>query len=89
MNYETSTHQVKLLHDLADGIIGTQALDQAVCVLVEWGFIDAEFASEYIKEIESSEKIKKEEDQQESPARLGRADSIQSGARVGEKYFPT
>lgn len=62
MNYETSTHQVKLLHDLADGIIGIQALDQAVCVLVEWGFIDAEFASEYIKEIESSEKIKKEED---------------------------
>ena len=54
MQYETSTHQLHLLHDLTDGIIGVQALDQAVCVLIEWGFIDAEFANEYIKEMEGN-----------------------------------
>lgn len=54
MNYEVDRHQHLLLHDLADGIVGVQALDQAVSVLVEWGFIDAELAGEYIKEIEGA-----------------------------------
>lgn len=52
MNYDSSTHGHLLLHDLADGIVGIQALDQAVSVLVEWGFIDADLASKYIKELE-------------------------------------
>ena len=52
MNYETSTHQHNLLHDLADNITNFQALDQAVAVLIEWGFIEADFGAEYIKEIE-------------------------------------
>jgi hypothetical protein len=50
MNYESNLHQRELLHDLADSITTPQALDQAVSVLIEWGFIEAEFAAEYIKE---------------------------------------
>ena len=52
MNYDVDLHQHVLLHDLADGIGGFQALDQAVSVLIEWGFIDADFGAEYIKELE-------------------------------------
>lgn len=54
MNYETSTQQHHLLHDLADNITNFQALDQAVAVLIEWGFIEADFGAEYIKEIEGA-----------------------------------
>ena len=47
------THdQHLLLHDLADNITSLTALDQAVSVLVDWGFIDAQLAGEYIKEKE-------------------------------------
>jgi len=56
MNYETDENQHQLLHDLADGITGFHALDQAVAVLIEWGFIDADFGAEYIKEIEKANK---------------------------------
>ena len=52
MNYDIDLHQHLLLHDLTDGIVGVQALDQAVSVLVEWGFIEATLAGEYIREIE-------------------------------------
>jgi hypothetical protein len=52
MNYEPDTHQHHLLHDLADGIRGLDALDQAVSVLIEWGFIDADFGAGYIRELE-------------------------------------
>lgn len=52
MNYEPSTQQHHLLHDLTDAVTGLQALDQAVSVLIEWGFIEADFGAEYIKEIE-------------------------------------
>jgi len=55
MNYDVDDHQHLLLHDLRDGIVGVQALDQAVSVLVEWGFITAELAGKYIKEIEATE----------------------------------
>ena len=51
MNYETDLHQHQLLHDLADGITGWQALDQAVAVLIEWGLIDADLGAEYINEM--------------------------------------
>ena len=54
MNYDIDDHQHLLLHDLADGIVGVQALDQAVSVLVEWGFITAELAGSYIKELEGN-----------------------------------
>lgn len=54
MNYDTDLHQHQLLHDLADGITGLTALDQAVSVLVEWGFIDADLAGEYITELEGA-----------------------------------
>lgn len=54
MNYDVDLHQHVLINDLADGIMGFQALDQAVSVLVEWGFIDADFAAEYIKEIQEA-----------------------------------
>ena len=43
MTYNPDTQQTNLLHDLADGITGLQALDQAVAVLIEWGLIDAYF----------------------------------------------
>lgn len=56
MYYETDLHQHQLLHDLADGIAGSQALDQAVSVLIEWGFIDADFGAKYVKEIQEGEK---------------------------------
>jgi hypothetical protein len=56
MNYETDLHQHQFLHDLADGIQGFQALDQAVAVLIEWGFIDADFGAEYIKAIQEERK---------------------------------
>jgi hypothetical protein len=52
MNYDTDQNQHQLLHDLADAITNFQALDQAVSVLIEWGFVDADFGAEYIKEIE-------------------------------------
>jgi hypothetical protein len=52
MNYEADLHQHQLLHDLADGITGLQSLDQAVSVLIEWGFIDADFGAGYIRELE-------------------------------------
>jgi hypothetical protein len=51
-----SHNQHQLLHDLADGIGGLQALDQAVAVLVEWNFIDADLAAEYIKELQEATK---------------------------------
>lgn len=51
MNYDVDLHQHVLLHDLADGITGWQALDQAVSVLIEWGFIDADFGADYINEM--------------------------------------
>jgi hypothetical protein len=51
MSYNPDTQQTNLLHDLADGITGTHALDQAVSVLIEWGLIDAEIGGEYIKEL--------------------------------------
>ncbi len=50
MNYNPDTQQSSLLHDLADAITAPQALDQAVAVLIEWGFIDADLGAEYIKE---------------------------------------
>lgn len=52
MNYNSDTQQQHLLHDLADGITGLEALDQAVAVLIEWGFIDADFGAGYIRELE-------------------------------------
>lgn len=52
MRYMERADQHLLLHDLTDGISGIQALDQAVSVLVEWGFIDADLAGEYIREME-------------------------------------
>ena len=51
MTYNPDTQQTNLLHDLADGITGWQALDQAVAVLIEWGLIDAEIGGEYINEM--------------------------------------
>lgn len=51
MNYDVDLHQHVLMHDLADGIQGFQALDQAVSVLIEWGFIDADFGAQYINEM--------------------------------------
>lgn len=51
MTYNPDTQQSNLLHDLADGITGLQALDQAVAVLIEWGLIDADFGAEYINEL--------------------------------------
>ena len=56
MNYEADLHQHQLLHDLADGITNFQALDQAVSVLIEWGFIGADFGADYIKEIQEEGK---------------------------------
>ena len=56
MNYEADLHQHQLLHDLADTITTPQALDQAVSVLIEWGFIEADFGAEYIKEIQEEGK---------------------------------
>ena len=56
MNYDVDLHQHVLINDLADGIQGLQALDQAVSVLIEWGFIDADFAAEYIKEMQEEVK---------------------------------
>jgi hypothetical protein len=56
MNYESDLHQHQLLHDLADGISGLDALDQTVAVLIEWGFIDADFGAEYIKAIQEEGK---------------------------------
>lgn len=52
MNYNPDTQQHHLLHDLADGITGLEALDQAVSVLIEWGFIEADFGAGYISELE-------------------------------------
>jgi hypothetical protein len=54
MNYDVDLHQHVLLHDLADGIRGLDALDQTVAVLIEWGFIDADFGAEYINEIKGA-----------------------------------
>ena len=54
MNYDVDLHQHVLMNDLADGVTSFQALDQAVSVLIEWGFIDADFAAEYIKELQES-----------------------------------
>ena len=51
MNYETEQHQHQLMHDLADAVTTPHALDQAVSVLIDWGFIDAEFGAEYINEL--------------------------------------
>lgn len=56
MNYDVDLHQHVLINDLADGIQGFQALDQVVSVLIEWGFIDADFAAEYIKEMQEEKK---------------------------------
>ena len=52
MNYDSNTDQHPLMHDLTDGISNLTALDQTVSVLIEWGFIDADFAAEYIRELE-------------------------------------
>ena len=51
MSYNPDTQQTNLLHDLADGITGLQALDQTVAVLIEWGLIDADLGAEYINEM--------------------------------------
>ena len=51
MTYNPDTQQTNLLHDLADGIQGLHALDQAVAVLIEWGLIDADLGAEYINEM--------------------------------------
>jgi hypothetical protein len=51
MSYNPDTQQTNLLNDLADGVTGLVALDQAVTVLIEWGLIDAEIGGEYIKEL--------------------------------------
>lgn len=51
MTYNPDTQQTNLLHDLADGITGLHALDQAVAVLIEWGLIDADLGAEYINEM--------------------------------------
>jgi len=52
MNYDNDTHQQLLLLDLTEGISNFTALDQAVSVLIEWGFIDADVAAKYIRELE-------------------------------------
>jgi hypothetical protein len=52
MNYEPQLQSHHLLLDLADGISGINALDQAVSVLIEWGFIDADIASKFINELQ-------------------------------------
>jgi hypothetical protein len=54
MNYEADLHQHQLLHDLVDAITTPQALDQTVSVLIEWGFIEADFGAEYINEIKGA-----------------------------------
>lgn len=54
VNYEADLHQHQLLHDLADAVTTPQALDQAVSVLIEWGFIDADFGAEYINEFKGA-----------------------------------
>ncbi len=54
MNYEADLHQHQLMHDLTDAITTPQALDQAVSVLIEWGFIEADFGAEYIKELQGN-----------------------------------
>lgn len=51
MNYDVDLHQHVLMNDLADAVTTPQALDQAVSVLIDWGFIDADFGAEYIKEL--------------------------------------
>ena len=56
MNYDVDLHQHVLVNDLADGIRGLDALDQAVAVLIEWGCIDADFGAEYIKEMQGEGK---------------------------------
>ena len=52
MNYDNNTHQQLLMLDLTEKISNLTALDQAVSVLIEWGFIDAEVAAKYIRELE-------------------------------------
>ena len=54
MQYETDKNQEQLLDDLSKAISGFFALDQAVNVLIEWGFIDANFGAQYILEIEKA-----------------------------------
>ena len=54
MNYNPEMQGHHLLLDLADGISGIDALDQAVSVLIEWGFIDADLASKFIEELGGS-----------------------------------
>ena len=51
MNYDVDLHQHVLINDLADAVTTPQALDQAVSVLIDWGFIDADFGAEYINEM--------------------------------------
>lgn len=54
MHYEPEIQGHNLLLDLADGISGINALDQAVAVLIEWGFIDADLASNFFNELKGS-----------------------------------
>ena len=54
MNYEPQLQGHHLLLDLADGINGIDALDQAVSGLIEWGFIDANLAANFIKELQEA-----------------------------------
>jgi hypothetical protein len=54
MQYETEANQERLLNDLTEAISGFFALDQAVSVLIEWGFIDADFGAQHILKIEKA-----------------------------------
>ena len=54
MYYSPQSQGHHLLQDLADGISGINSLDQAISVLIEWGFIDADLASKFIKELGGS-----------------------------------
>jgi hypothetical protein len=54
MEYDERKQSLHLLQDLADGISGIDALDQAVSVLIEWGLIDPNLASQFIKELQEA-----------------------------------
>jgi len=54
MQYDERSQSLPLLNDLADNITSINALDQAVSVLIEWGLIDPNLASQFIKELQEA-----------------------------------
>ena len=52
MSYNPDNQSHNLILDLVDNMQGFKDFDNAVSVLIEWGFIDAEVAAKYIRELE-------------------------------------